>query len=53
MNTTEIARRMHTCQHCGEKFTVFAGKGGVKRARDIHEAKHCPSYWEQGDAPEA
>lgn len=39
--------KLHTCKFCGGKFTVVNGE--IKRARDIHEAKFCPEYWEQGD----
>jgi hypothetical protein len=39
--------QLHTCKHCGDKFTVVDRK--IKRAREIHEAKFCPKYWEQDD----
>lgn len=36
-------KTLHTCKLCGDKFTV---DGGIKEAREIHEAKFCPNYWE-------
>lgn len=42
MNDT---KKLHTCKLCGQKFTVVNGE--VKKAREVHEAKFCPEYWEQ------
>ena len=40
-------KKMYTCKLCNQKFTVVNGQ--IKRAREIHEAKFCPVYWEQWD----
>jgi len=51
MNTTTTSRKLHTCKLCNQQFTVV--DGAIKRAREVHEAKYCPVYWEQDDADEA
>jgi hypothetical protein len=38
--------RVFTCKRCGGDFTV---RGSIKHARDIHEARYCPAFWEQDD----
>ena len=43
--TTGPKATLHKCKLCGQRFTV---RGSIKEAREIHEARYCPEYWEQG-----
>jgi len=39
--------KLYTCKRCGGQYTV---RGSIKAAREIHEARYCPEYWEQESA---